>query len=398
MTNTGADIQGNNNASPAGTVFQFPDDIYRQKTMNKQNGDQLLASGGTSDGAVAITNWAQSGNYWGASGLPSPRRSGERLLLVGSAKALNRINALVALSPVQVIGCVTVGERAAIGFPLVAHIDTDGTLDRPFLYCSIPAALDRVLIIGADLDEETLGALLNQLEHLSCEIAFAPVIVPLFERGTILDPSNCIRLRAAATGPLECHFRRTFDMLLAIVMLTLLSPIMLVIAALVRLESPGPALFRQTRWGLNNQPFTLYKFRSMWVDAPGTDGSVQASRGDGRVTRLGAILRRSSLDELPQLFNVIGGTMSLVGPRPHPADLNHRFMSTVNRYLVRHRVLPGMTGLAQVNGYRGETHSHTYMQRRIDYDLKYVRDHNFGMDLWILVRTIWAVLSRKNAY
>ncbi len=173
---------------------------------------------------------------------------------------------------------------------------------------------------------------------------------------------------------------------------------MLIMAALIRLESSGPALFRQTRWGRNNEPFTLYKFRSMWVDALGAEGSWQASRGDTRVTRLGRILRRSSLDELPQLFNVIGGTMSLVGPRPHPVDLNLRFMGTVNRYLVRHRVLPGITGLAQVNGYRGQTHSHMSMQRRIDDDLNYVSKRSFGMDLWILARTIRAVLSRKNAY
>ena len=136
----------------------------------------------------------------------------------------------------------------------------------------------------------------------------------------------------------------------------------------------------------------------MWVDAPDAEGSVQASLDDPRVTRLGAILRRTSLDELPQLLNVIEGTMSLVGPRPHPVGLNQRFMGSVDHYLARHRALPGITGLAQVNGCRGETRSHGSMQRRIDYDLEYIRTRSFALDLWILARTVRAVLARTNAY
>jgi putative colanic acid biosynthesis UDP-glucose lipid carrier transferase len=192
--------------------------------------------------------------------------------------------------------------------------------------------------------------------------------------------------------------KRALDIATALSLLIVLGPVLLLIAALIRLDSPGPALFRQSRWGWNNEPFTVFKFRTMWSDATGADGSVQATRGDKRITRIGALLRTTSLDELPQLLNVLNGTMSLVGPRPHPVELNLRYLGVIERYAVRHRVVPGITGLAQVNGHRGETRSPSAMQRRVDFDLEYIRTRSLGTDIWIILRTFTSVIRRVNAY
>ncbi len=164
----------------------------------------------------------------------------------------------------------------------------------------------------------------------------------------------------------------------------------------MRLSSPGPILFRQKRYGLDGKPFHVLKFRTMYV-AEADQDFVQATRGDPRVTRVGALLRRTSLDELPQLLNVLGGSMSVVGPRPHPVKLNEEFRGQVRRYMVRHKIKPGITGLAQVSGARGETDSLDKMVRRIEYDLQYIRSWSPALDLRILARTL-TVPFHKNAY
>jgi exopolysaccharide biosynthesis polyprenyl glycosylphosphotransferase len=327
-------------------------------------------------------------------------RTGERLLLVGAPRSLNQIAGAPPSRSRMVLGCITVGEAAETAFPRFAHIDLGGQpLNDESLCMRRPRPIDRIVIIGAGLGEATFAAVVRALEHVSFEISLAPTTISLFDHGSILHPSNCIRLRRPAATLWEHLSKRTLDLVVATILLILLTPtVLLPIAVLIRLESPGSVLFRQTRWGRNNETFTIYKFRSMWADAPGADGSQQATPGDRRITRLGAFLRRTSLDELPQLLNVIEGTMSLVGPRPHPVELNRRFIGVVDRYLVRHRVLPGITGLAQVNGCRGETKSTAAMQQRIRYDLEYVRSHCFSLDLWILARTIGVVLRRVNAY
>jgi len=191
--------------------------------------------------------------------------------------------------------------------------------------------------------------------------------------------------------------KRLEDIGLLVVLLPLLAPVMLVIAGLVRLTSPGPALFRQNRLGVDGKPFVVYKFRTMYVTE--ADAVVrQATRGDPRVTPLGRFLRRSSFDELPQLLNVLNGTMSVVGPRPHPLKLNDDFRGVVPRYMVRHKVKPGITGLAQVNGARGETDTLEKMERRIDYDLMYIRRWSLALDIRILVRTLLVPITDRGAY
>lgn len=191
--------------------------------------------------------------------------------------------------------------------------------------------------------------------------------------------------------------KRTEDLILGSLALLLAAPVMAVIAVLVKLTSPGPILFKQWRYGLDGQPIKVYKFRTMSVCE---DGYVfkQATKGDPRVTPLGRFLRKTSLDELPQLINVIQGRLSLVGPRPHPVALNEEFRKKVFGYMLRHKVRPGITGLAQVKGWRGETDTLEKMQKRVEFDLEYLRSWSLWLDIKILFLTVFQVWKSENAY
>lgn len=191
--------------------------------------------------------------------------------------------------------------------------------------------------------------------------------------------------------------KRLLDTLLATLLLICVAIPMLVIAFLVKRSSPGPVFFRQRRYGLDGREILVWKFRSMKVCEDGAK-VTQAKRGDDRTTSIGAILRKTSLDELPQLFNVLNGTMSLVGPRPHASSHNEEYRTQIPGYMLRHKVRPGITGLAQVNGYRGETDTLEKMERRVECDHRYIREWSLLMDIKILFRTIFVVLSNKNAY
>ena len=191
--------------------------------------------------------------------------------------------------------------------------------------------------------------------------------------------------------------KRASDLLFGGALLTLAAAPMALIALAIKLTSPGPALFRQRRYGLDGREIRVWKFRTMRVCEDGPQ-AVQATENDPRVTFLGRILRRLSLDELPQLFNVIGGSMSLVGPRPHATAHNEEFRTRVAGYMLRHKVKPGITGLAQVNGWRGATDSPSKLQKRIDCDLRYIREWSLALDMKILLKTVVAVCSRNNAY
>jgi putative colanic acid biosynthesis UDP-glucose lipid carrier transferase len=172
---------------------------------------------------------------------------------------------------------------------------------------------------------------------------------------------------------------------------------MMLIAAAIKLTSPGPVFFRQRRYGLDGKEIRVWKFRTMRVCDDG-EKVVQAKKNDSRITPLGAILRRTSLDELPQLFNVLFGEMSLVGPRPHATAHNEQYRQLIDGYMLRHKVKPGITGLAQVNGFRGETDTLDKMERRVQCDHQYIREWNVWLDLKILLRTFSIVFSTKNAY
>nr|USU31557.1 undecaprenyl-phosphate glucose phosphotransferase [Methylobacterium sp. OTU13CASTA1] len=195
--------------------------------------------------------------------------------------------------------------------------------------------------------------------------------------------------------------KSVFDRLVGLAMLVALSPVMLGVALAVALTSPGPVLFRQKRYGFNNEAIEVYKFRSMYNDKADVAASRQVTRGDPRVTPVGRFIRRTSLDELPQLFNVIKGELSLVGPRPHALQghvSNTLYDQVVDGYFARHKVKPGITGWAQVNGWRGETDTSDKIQRRVEHDLHYIENWSVLFDIKIMLATPMSLISTKNAY
>lgn len=191
--------------------------------------------------------------------------------------------------------------------------------------------------------------------------------------------------------------KRAEDICISSITLMICFPLLALIAVAIKLDSRGPVLFRQDRLGFNNNPVPVLKFRTMYHRLERDDGQVQARRNDARITRVGRFLRRTSLDELPQLFNVLKGDMSLIGPRPHPLALNDKFADRIDGYLARHRVKPGITGWAQVNGLRGETDTLEKMRRRIEHDLYYIENWSPWLDLKILLYTTLVVIH-ENAY
>ena len=191
--------------------------------------------------------------------------------------------------------------------------------------------------------------------------------------------------------------KRASDLVLSVLILALIMPLLLAVALAVRFTSPGPIIFKQRRYGLDGGEIVVYKFRSMTVTEDG-NSIRQAAKGDSRITPLGAFMRRTSIDELPQFFNVLQGRMSIVGPRPHAVAHNELYRKLIKGYMVRHKVRPGITGWAQVNGYRGETVTLDKMQGRIDYDLDYLRNWSVRLDIHIILKTIRLVLKDEKAH
>ncbi len=188
--------------------------------------------------------------------------------------------------------------------------------------------------------------------------------------------------------------KRAVDIVGSLVCIVLFSPVMLLAALLVKLTSPGPVIFRQERVGLHNKPFIMYKFRSMQVQSKSKERAGWTTKNDARVTGVGKFMRKTSIDELPQLFNVLKGEMSLIGPRPERPQFVEKFREEIPRYMVKHQVRPGMTGWAQVNGYRGDTS----IRKRIDCDLYYIENWTMGLDIKILFLTVFKGFINKNAY
>ncbi|MCI8564714.1 MAG: undecaprenyl-phosphate glucose phosphotransferase [Lachnospiraceae bacterium] len=196
------------------------------------------------------------------------------------------------------------------------------------------------------------------------------------------------------TDSFNATIKRGMDLVGGVTCLILFSPVMLLTALMVKCSSPGPVIFRQERVGLHNRAFAMYKFRSMRVQAPNEEKKEWTKAGDNRVTKIGRLIRKLSIDELPQLFNVIKGDMSLVGPRPERPFFVEKFREEIPRYMIKHQVRPGMTGWAQVNGYRGDTS----IRRRIDCDLYYIENWTVGFDIKIMLMTVVHGFINKNAY
>ena len=242
--------------------------------------------------------------------------------------------------------------------------------------------------------------LLDDLQDTTASVYFLPDIYIFDLMQARFDNVGGMPVIAICETPfmgLNSMIKRGSDIVLGLAIQLLLLPVMLVIALAVKLTSPGPVIFRQRRYGLYGEEIIVYKFRSMSVTEDGSK-VVQAQKNDQRVTRVGAFLRRSSLDELPQFFNVLQGRMSIVGPRPHAVAHNEQYRKLIKGYMLRHKVKPGITGWAQVNGMRGETETLDKMEARIQYDLDYLRSWSLWLDLWIIVKTIKVVVSKENAH
>ncbi len=188
--------------------------------------------------------------------------------------------------------------------------------------------------------------------------------------------------------------KRVMDIVGSLIGILVTSPVMLAVAALVKLTSPGPVIFKQERVGLHNKSFYMYKFRSMEQQPPGEEKKAWTVKNDPRVTGVGKFLRKTSLDELPQLFNILKGDMSLVGPRPERPLFVEKFREEIPRYMVKHQVRPGLTGWAQVNGLRGNTS----IRKRIEYDIYYIENWSLGLDIKIILMTFFTGFINKNAY
>lgn len=261
------------------------------------------------------------------------------------------------------------------------------------------AAIEQVWIAISDQQSQIVRELSDSLTNSSVDVCVVPdQYAQRLLKGDVTrygdtDVVNVSEISLPVTAD---QFKRVVDVVVASVALLLASIPMLIVAALIKMESDGPVFFRQKRYGIDGREIDVLKFRSMFVHSDSE--TKQARKGDVRVTRVGRIIRRTSLDELPQLLNVLYGTMSLVGPRPHAIAHNEIWRQQIKGYMLRHKVRPGITGWAQVNGWRGETDTAFKMQQRVKYDLEYIRNWSPWLDLKILVLTVFVGFFHKNAY
>lgn len=239
---------------------------------------------------------------------------------------------------------------------------------------------------------ESIKTILHALRHQTVDIRYLPDLgdLPLLNH-RVSEIAGLYALdisRSPMEGPARL-VKRLEDLVLGAAISMVVLPVCLVIAIAIKATSTGPVIFKQYRTGINGRRFKVYKFRSMEVHEEGTNQITQAHYGDPRITRLGAFLRRTSLDEVPQFYNVLQGRMSIVGPRPHALSHNEYYKDQVESYMQRHKVKPGITGWAQVNGYRGETDTLEKMEKRVEYDLWYINNWSLGLDLKIIFKTVY---------
>jgi Undecaprenyl-phosphate glucose phosphotransferase len=289
---------------------------------------------------------------------------------------------------------------AGVFRPSNAGEEADGISE--LLALSRQFRIDDVLVISSPENDSEVAGILRRLSAMPSNIRLCPsmpdlIVSPVHEGGIIFE-LPAVTIHRKPLGGWHSVLKRGEDLILGGMVLTALAPVMLMVAMCIKIETPGPALFRQKRQGFNNNVFIVLKFRTM-VHRNEPEGNVpQAKRNDPRVTRIGRFLRRTSLDELPQLLNVLRGEMSLVGPRPHAVEHNEIYSGLLDDYIGRHRVQPGITGWAQVNGLRGETDTLDKMQRRVHYDLAYIDRWSLALDFKIIALTAFTIVFDRHAY
>lgn len=320
-----------------------------------------------------------------------------RIAVIGGSQAAHDFAELVRRTEAaaKIIGIFETDPNGAQGrsFDLSGDLEVLARLARR-------GDIDDIVIASSAASEREVDALVNRLSILPVSVSICACPDWLRHTGGEMARIGAAPVLNLYRRPLEGwggFIKTVEDRALAAAALMALSPVLLVIAVAIMLQGKGPVLFSQQRHGFNHSVFRIYKFRTMTVAEDGED-VVQATRQDPRVTPLGKILRRYSLDELPQLFNVLKGDMSLVGPRPHALAHNHDYAQKIENYSGRHKVKPGITGWAQVNGCRGETSETEHMAERVRYDLEYIDNWSLYFDIKILAMTVFAVLSPKNAH
>jgi len=333
--------------------------------------------------------------HWQLSQWRSRGRLARRVAVLGSGPAAAAIAHRLRTAKEAVLVGLFLDSEAPSGIDEVAG-DADALLSL-----AVAGKVDEVIVALPLGSQNSLNDLVGRFSALQTEIKIDPglsalKVVPR-DFGFVAGVPTLTLQRRPLSG-WGAPAKRIEDILFGSLFLMMLAPIMLVIAILIRIETRGPIIFRQERYGFNNNRIVVYKFRSMHHRSERDPSVPQARRNDPRVTRVGAFLRRTSLDELPQLFNVLRGDMSLVGPRPHASAHNEKYARLIDGYLARHRMKPGITGWAQVNGARGETESPLQMKRRLDYDLLYIANWSLLFDFKVLAMTIPAVFRGTNAY
>ena len=324
-----------------------------------------------------------------------------KALVIGTGELASHIFDKINSNPwlnESVVGAVTLNGETASDMhtdqlPVLGSVEQIGQL--------IEEKKIRTVYIAVPLDESPLiKDIYHDLLDANVNIHWAPNIFALnLINHSVKELSGIPILTLSETPLIGTHLlsKAIEDKLVATVALILLSPILLITAVAIKLDSPGPVFFRQARTGWDGREFKIWKFRSMRADQQEDANVVQATRDDSRVTKVGRFIRKTSIDELPQLLNVLAGQMSLVGPRPHAVQHNIEYSKRIIDYLSRHRIKPGITGLAQIRGFRGETKELLQMEKRVQCDLEYINNWSIGLDLSIMVRTLFTLFS-KHAY
>lgn len=279
------------------------------------------------------------------------------------------------------------------------HIPVCGDLARLVIDAE-QGAIDRIYIAMSMSEETKIRETVAKLTDTKCSVFLIPDMFTsniLQSRHEEINGVPVISLFDTPMSGISAIIKQIEDRILALLILLFISPVLLTIAMLVKFTSEGPIIFKQQRYGIDGKAIEVWKFRSMKVMENGNT-VTQAKKGDARVTKLGAFLRRTSLDELPQFINVLKGDMSIVGPRPHAVAHNEQYRKLINGYMLRHKMKPGITGWAQINGWRGETDTLDKMEKRVEYDLEYIRNWSVWFDIKIIFLTVFKGFVNKSAY